>query len=157
MQWTDICNTRCSILSRFSHFHVLHFPPCILVPHFHVPQFHVSHFQRLHSASRRINLAKFATCRLRERLIGNESVPIQLAQCWFSRPAIPMPKYKYIFSNKMHRRNFMKQHSETCYGWKLAKCWLQFKIKFYCVIYYNFSAHFRSLLRVQRIQRKVLI
>ena len=26
-QWTDICNTRCSILSRFSHFHVSHFPP----------------------------------------------------------------------------------------------------------------------------------
>ena len=26
-QWTDICNTRCSILSRFSHFHVLQFPP----------------------------------------------------------------------------------------------------------------------------------
>jgi len=26
-QWTDVCNTRCSILSRFSHFHVSHFPP----------------------------------------------------------------------------------------------------------------------------------
>jgi len=26
-QWTDICNTRCSILSRFSLFHVSHFPP----------------------------------------------------------------------------------------------------------------------------------
>ena len=26
-QWTDICNTRCSILSHFSHFHVSHFPP----------------------------------------------------------------------------------------------------------------------------------
>ena len=26
-QWTDICNTRCSILSSFSHFHVSHFPP----------------------------------------------------------------------------------------------------------------------------------
>ena len=26
-QWTDICNTRCSILSRFSYFHVSHFPP----------------------------------------------------------------------------------------------------------------------------------
>ena len=26
-QWTDICNTRCSILSRFSHFHVSDFPP----------------------------------------------------------------------------------------------------------------------------------
>ena len=38
-QWTDICNTRCSILSRFSHF-----PPLHVVPHFHVPQFHVSHF-----------------------------------------------------------------------------------------------------------------
>ena len=25
-QWTDICNMRCSILSRFSHFHVWHFP-----------------------------------------------------------------------------------------------------------------------------------
>jgi len=24
-QWTDICNTRCSILSRFSHFNVSHF------------------------------------------------------------------------------------------------------------------------------------
>jgi len=39
-QWTDICNTRCSILSRFSHFHVSHFPPRNMVPHFHV-----SHFQ----------------------------------------------------------------------------------------------------------------
>ena len=26
-QWTDICNTRCSILSLFSHFHVSRFPP----------------------------------------------------------------------------------------------------------------------------------
>jgi len=26
-QWTDIRNTRCSILSRFSHFHVSQFPP----------------------------------------------------------------------------------------------------------------------------------
>ena len=26
-QWTEICNTRCSILSRLSHFHVSHFPP----------------------------------------------------------------------------------------------------------------------------------
>ena len=32
-QWTDICNTRCSMLSRFSHFHVSHFqrPHCIPV------------------------------------------------------------------------------------------------------------------------------
>ena len=41
-RWTDICNTRCSMLSRFSHFHVSQFPPCKLVP-----QIHVSHFPPL--------------------------------------------------------------------------------------------------------------
>ena len=55
-QWTDICNTRCSILSRFSQFHVSHFPPlqhgaafsslAFSTPAFlTVPYFHVSHFQ----------------------------------------------------------------------------------------------------------------
>jgi len=34
--------------------------------------------------------------------IGNESVPIQLAQCWFSGLAFLTLKYKYI-----HRRNFV--------------------------------------------------
>ena len=34
-QWTDICNKRCSILSRFSHFHVSHFQrPLFDVCHF---------------------------------------------------------------------------------------------------------------------------
>ena len=45
-QWTDICNTRCSILSHFSHFHVSHFPPLQHGAAFSCPQFHVSHFQR---------------------------------------------------------------------------------------------------------------
>ena len=47
--------------------------------------------------------------------IGNESVPIQLAQCWFSggRP-FPMLKYvKIFFSNKVCGSNFIKQNSET--------------------------------------------
>ena len=33
-------------------------------------------------------------------LIGNESVSIQLAQCWFTRPAISNAKIKYIFQTK---------------------------------------------------------
>jgi len=39
----------------------------------------------------------------RERVvtpIGNESVPIQLAQCWFPGLAIFNAKYKYIFQIK---------------------------------------------------------
>ena len=33
-------------------------------------------------------------------LIWNESVPIQLARCWFHRPAISNAKIKYIFQTK---------------------------------------------------------
>ena len=32
--------------------------------------------------------------------IWNESVPIQLAQCWFRGVPFPMMKYKYIFQIK---------------------------------------------------------
>jgi len=46
-------------------------------------------------------------------LTGNESVPIQITQCWFPGLAIPMLKYEYFFSNKIHGSNFIKQHSET--------------------------------------------
>ena len=49
-QWTDICITRCSILSRFSCIFMSRiFHPCNMVLHFHVPLFHVSHFQRPHA------------------------------------------------------------------------------------------------------------
>jgi len=33
-------------------------------------------------------------------LTGNESVPIQITQCWFPGLAIPMLKYKYFFQIK---------------------------------------------------------
>jgi len=45
--------------------------------------------------------------------IGNESVPIQLAQCWFTGPAISNAKTNISFSNKIHGSNFIEQHSET--------------------------------------------
>ena len=44
--------------------------------------------------------------------IGNESVPIQLAQCWFPGLAISAAKIIY-FSSKTYGSNFIKQHPET--------------------------------------------
>jgi len=44
--------------------------------------------------------------------LGNESVPIQLAQCRFPGLAISNAKIN-TFSNKTYGRYFIKQHSET--------------------------------------------
>ena len=48
---------------------------------------------------------------------GNESVPIQLAQCWFSGLAISNAKILIYFSNKIHGSSFIKQHSKTVMVW----------------------------------------
>jgi len=59
------------------------------------------------------------TCTLRDvaqcnhKAIGNESVPIQLAQCWFPRLAISSAKIYIYFLHKIFGSNFIKQHSET--------------------------------------------
>jgi len=45
--------------------------------------------------------------------IGNESVPIQSAQCWFPGLAISSAKIQIYFSNKIYGSNFVKQHSES--------------------------------------------
>ena len=45
--------------------------------------------------------------------IGSESVPIQLAQCWFPGLAISNAKIRIYFSNEIDESNFIKQHSET--------------------------------------------
>jgi len=49
--------------------------------------------------------------------IGNESVPIQLAQCWFPGLDISNSKIQIYFSNKIYRSNFITQHSETVVVW----------------------------------------
>jgi len=59
--------------------------------------------------------------------IGNESVPIQLTQCWFSRQAISNAKTNIYFSNKIYGNNFYQTTLGNCYGLKLAKSRLQFK------------------------------
>jgi len=45
--------------------------------------------------------------------ITNESVPIQLAQCWFHGLAISSAKIKIYFSNQIYGSNYIEQHSET--------------------------------------------
>jgi len=58
--------------------------------------------------------------------IGNESAPIQLAQCWFAGLAISNAEIWIYFSKKM-RKQFHQTALGNCYGLKLPKCWLQFK------------------------------
>jgi len=45
--------------------------------------------------------------------VGSESVPKQLAQCWFPGLAISNSKYKYISQIKYTKAISSKQHSET--------------------------------------------
>jgi len=45
--------------------------------------------------------------------IGNESVPIQLAQCWFPGLANSSVKIQIYFSTKIYESIFIKQHSGT--------------------------------------------
>jgi len=46
--------------------------------------------------------------------IGNENVPIQLAQCWFTGLAISDAKSKKkCFSSEIYGSNFIKQHLEA--------------------------------------------
>jgi len=81
------------------------------------------------------------------RAVGNESAPIQLAQCWFTGWPFPEQKCKYIFQRTYMRKQFYQTAFGNCYGLKLPKCWLQFKeINFLCYLL-KFSAHFRSLLK----------
>ena len=44
---------------------------------------------------------------------ANESVPIQLAQCWLPGLAISSAKILIHFFKKIYGSNFIKQHSET--------------------------------------------
>ena len=49
--------------------------------------------------------------------IGNESVPIQLAQCWLPKMAISNAKIYIYFSSKIPGSNYIKRHLETVIVW----------------------------------------
>ena len=74
--------------------------------------------------------------------IGNESVPIQLAQCRFPGLAVSSDKILVYFSNKTYGNNFIKHHSETVMVWSYQNTDCSLRKKIYCVIYYNFRHTF---------------
>ena len=74
--------------------------------------------------------------RSRDR-IGNESVPIQLAQCRFFGLAISDAKILTdFFSNKIYRSNFIKQHSETFMVWNNQDADCGLKMNLLCYLIY---------------------
>jgi len=80
-------------------------------------------------------------------LIGNESVPIQLAQCRFSGLAISSAKILILFSNKIYTEAILSDSTRILLWFDITKntdCSL--RKKFYCVIYYNFWHTFVPLL-----------
>jgi len=66
----------------------------------------------------------------REIGIGNKSVPIQVAQCWFPGLAISSAKILIYFSNKICGSNFIKRYSKTVMARTYQKCRLRLKNKF---------------------------
>ena len=85
--------------------------------------------------------SEIKTALLISMAIRNKSAPIQLAQCRLLAMAISNAKILiYFFYNTPKR--FHQTALRNCYGLKLPKCQLQYKKKFYCVIYYNFRQTF---------------
>jgi len=78
---------------------------------------------------------------------GNESVPIQLAQCWFTGLAISNAKIEIYFSNKIYGSNFVKQHSERLWFDITIMLISVKKINLLCYLL-QLSAHFRSLMQI---------
>ena len=73
-------------------------------------------FARFHSSWKTFDCVTFIVVRrlsLVLKCIGKESVPIQLAQCWFPGLTISDAKICIYRSNKIYGSNFIKQHSET--------------------------------------------
>jgi len=51
--------------------------------------------------------------------LGNESVSLLLAQCWFQVLGICNAIFIITFLEKINRNNFVKQQSKTCYNMTL--------------------------------------
>ena len=54
-------------------------------------------------------------------LTGNESVPIQITQCWFPGLAIPMLKYEYFFQIK-YTEAILSSSTRKLLWFKITKC-----------------------------------
>ena len=51
------------------------------------------------------------------RSLGKESVPIQLAQCWFPELAFSTAKISIYFKQNIRKQFYIRQHSETLMVW----------------------------------------
>ena len=80
------------------------------------------------------NVAAFVITQSSPTAIGNESVPIQLAQCRFPGLAISSAKILIYFLNKIYGSNFIKQHSETVVVRKYQNADCSLTKICYCVI-----------------------
>ena len=76
--------------------------------------------------------------------VGNESVPIQLAQCWFRGLAVYNAEIQIHLSNKTDGNNSIKQHSETVTVWNHGNADCSLKKQICCIIYYIFPHTFVS-------------
>jgi len=65
----------------------------------------------------------------RPTAIGNDTAPIQLAQCRFPGLAIYTAKIIVYFSNKIYGSDFIKQHSETVMVWNYQNADCSFRKK----------------------------
>ena len=79
---------------------------------------------------------------VKQVFIGNESVPIQLPQCWFRGLAISNDKIEIYFPNKTYGSNFIKQHTRKQLWFEITKMLTAFKNKFillFIIIFGTFS------------------
>jgi len=72
---------------------------------------------------------------------GNESVPIQLAQCWFPGLAISNAKLLIYFSKIKYTEAILSNSTRKQLWLEVTKMLIAVK-KLYCVIYYNFRRTF---------------
>jgi len=70
--------------------------------------------------------------------IGNGSVPIQLAQCWFRGLAISSGRILIYLSNKIYGSNVANSTRKVLWFEMTKMLIAVLKKQTYCVIYYNF-------------------
>ena len=73
--------------------------------------------------------------------VGNESVPIQLAQCWFPGLAISNAKLLIYFSKIKYTEAILSNSTRKQLWLEVTEMLIAVK-KLYCVIYYNFRRTF---------------
>ena len=68
------------------------------------------------------SIRHFTACvQIETGAIGNKSVPIQLAKCWFPGLAISNAKILIYYSNKIYGSNFIKKHTRQLLWFEITE------------------------------------